>query len=224
MTNPIRPADLLEGSEPLSPQESHRKAQFSETDSDPCLSRREVIRLAAGAIIASPLVGVASAEVITAEPSSGADEKSLEDEKSLRFFTPQEFALVDELTELIIPTDSHSPGARAAQVAAFIDARLAESFTDEPKLRWRNGLKMIDEISQEMNGRIFLQATTQQRVALLTRISQNEADPQKPEEHFFSELKHQTVRGYYTSKIGIHTEMEYKGNTYQKEYAGYDAK
>ena len=45
-----------------------------------------------------------------------------------RFFTRQELALVDELSEMIIPTDDHSPGARAAKVAAYIDARLAEAF------------------------------------------------------------------------------------------------
>ena len=43
------------------------------------------------------------------------------------FFTRQELALVDELTEMIIPADEHSPGARAAKVAAYIDARLAEA-------------------------------------------------------------------------------------------------
>ncbi len=44
------------------------------------------------------------------------------------FFTPAEFALVDEMSDMIIPTDAQSGGARAAGVAAFIDARLAEAF------------------------------------------------------------------------------------------------
>lgn len=32
------------------------------------------------------------------------------------------------LSELIIPTDEHSPGARAAKVAEYIDRRPADSF------------------------------------------------------------------------------------------------
>ena len=36
------------------------------------------------------------------------------------------------------------------------------------------------------------------------------------------ELKDWTARGYYTSSIGIHDEMEYKGNTMQDEFAGID--
>jgi hypothetical protein len=32
------------------------------------------------------------------------------------------------------------------------------------------------------------------------------------------------VFGYYTSKIGIHADQEYKGNVYQPgEFAGFDA-
>jgi hypothetical protein len=74
-----------------------------------------------------------------------------------------------------------------------------------------------------MHGAPFLKCTPDQRIALLTRIAGNEAKPEKPEELFFVELKSNTVRAYYTSKIGIHTEMEYKGNSYLKEYVGYDA-
>jgi hypothetical protein len=39
---------------------------------------------------------------------------------------------------------------------------------------------------------------------------------------FFLDLKHLTVRGYYTSKIGIHDELEYKGNRMLAQYVGCD--
>ena len=177
------------------------------------LTRREIIKLAAGAVVAAPIVGLAKAQAAI----------SASQNKAPLFFTPKEFALTDELTELIIPTDDHSPGARAAEVAAYIDKRLAESFEEEPKKSWREGLKLIDSLSQESFGRAFLEATPEQRIELLKRISQNERDPKKPEEFFFKELKNSTVRAYYTSKIGIHTEMQYKGNVSLKEFVGFDA-
>jgi len=176
------------------------------------LTRREMIKLTASATLAAPLVGLVSARAATASQA-----------KAPLFFTREEFQLVDELTELIIPADDHSPGARAAEVAAYIDRRLAEAFEEEPRRIWREGLKLIDSISQEMHGRAFLQAAPDARIALLTRISQNEMKPQKPEESFFRELKVATARAYYTSKIGIRTEIEYKGNSYLKEFVGYDA-
>jgi hypothetical protein len=175
------------------------------------LSRRELLRLGAGAAFGVALTGLdakAIAESVQNAPL---------------FFMKEEFALVDELTELIIPADDHSPGARAALVAGYIDFRLSDSFDDQPRTLWREGLKLIERLSQEMHARSFLASSREQQVALLSRISRNEAKPTKPEELFFKELKSRTARAYYTSKIGIHSEMGYKGNVSLKEFVGYDA-
>ena len=142
---------------------------------------------------------------------------------SVRFLTPAEYALLDELSELIIPTDAHSPGARAAGVAGYIDARLAESLEPDWQARWRAGLQAVEALSRELNGKPLLEATPDQRVSVLTRMAAGEADPKTPLDHFFKELKWWTVFGYYTSTIGIHQDQEYKGNVYQSgEYAGFD--
>jgi hypothetical protein len=64
-------------------------------------------------------------------------------------------------------------------------------------------------------------ASPEQRVAVFTRLSANEKEEAKSaDDKFWRELKGATVHGYYTSEIGIHQEMEYKGNTLQQEYAG----
>jgi hypothetical protein len=181
-------------------------------DEDGELTRREMIKLGASAAIAVALT----------ELDAKAGAQAAQDKAPL-FFTKEEFVLVDELTELIIPADDHSPGARAALVASYIDFRLSESFEEQAKTLWRDGLKLIEQLSEEMHGKSFLASSPEQRIALLTRISQNEAKPVKPEGMFFKELKSRTARAYYTSRIGIHTEMEYKGNVSLKEFVGYDA-
>ena len=189
--------------------ESQISNHASQIDDGTAVTRREIIKLAAVAMIVPP--------TFHAKPRARKPRP-----KTQRFFTPEEFAMVDELSELIIPTDDHSPGARAAKVAEYIDQRLAEAWEEESKRDWREGLKLIDQISNEMSGRSFMQASQEQRVALLERIAQNEANPQKPEEKFFVELKSRVAYAYYTSKIGIHDELEYKGNTYLREFAGED--
>jgi hypothetical protein len=181
----------------------------NETELDGELTRREMIKLGASAAVTVALTGF--------DPVAEAQSKAP------LFFTREEFALVDQLTELIIPADDHSPGAKAAQAAGYIDFRLSESLEETPKTLWRNGLKLIEQLSQEMHGKSFLASSQEQQIALLTRISMNEQKAVKPEELFFNELKSRTANAYYTSKIGIHTEMEYKGNTSLKEFAGYDA-
>ena len=183
---------------------------------DSNVTRRDMLKLTAAAL-SVPLVSRGGA-------SASAATEAAAQWKAPLFFTRDEFAMVDEISELIIPTDEHSPGARAAGCAAYIDARLAESWTDEPKTQWREGLKAVNAVSQEMHGKPFMQATPEQRVGVLTRISQNEKDPKKPEEQFFREIKGRTAHAYYTSKVGIHQEMEYKGNVPIKEFVGFDVR
>jgi hypothetical protein len=168
-------------------------------------TRRDLLKITAGAAAGVQASGAPSGQ---AKP---------------QFFTPEEFRLVDELTEMILPADDRSPGARGAECAAYLDRRLAEAFEAETKQQWKDGLKRIEALARKMHGKRFLEAAPAERVAVLTAMAANEKSPKTPEEQFFAELKARTVNAYYTSKIGIHTELKYQGNKYQEEYAGYDA-
>jgi hypothetical protein len=171
------------------------------------LTRRQAIALGAAATVA---VSIEKTKALAAQSVPTT------------FFTRQELALVDELAEMIIPADEHSPGARTAKVAAYIDARLAEAFDAKDRTTWRDGLKLIEQLSREASGRPFLESTGAERLALLERMAANEGKPEKPEEHFFKELKSRVVDAYYTSEVGIRQDLEYRGNTYQAEFSGVD--
>jgi len=179
------------------------------------VTRREMLAATAAtaAALAAPLAApeaAKAAEAATVVP---------------KFFTAPEFALVDELAELIIPADAQSPGARVAGVATYIDFRLAESLDTDQQAKWHSGLAAVETLSQELHGKAFLQGTPEQRLAVLTKMAAGEKDPKTPAEHFFQQLKGWTVRAYYTSKVGIHADQHYKGNVYQRgDFAGYDAK
>ena len=179
------------------------------------LGRRDLIKLGAAATLAASL-GVGE-PLAALSPAAGTPVAA-----ARTFFTPEEFALVDELSELIIPTDDHSPGARTAKVAAYIDFRLAEAWEEQERIDWRDGLKRVDQLSLESGGKPFMQTSADQRLAVLTRIAQNEKEPRQPEELFFAKLKSRVVDAYYTSEIGIKQDMEYKGNSYLGEFVGTD--
>jgi len=176
----------------------------------PNVSRREMVKLAAGAMIVPTL------------PQAGSASTAKAQSYRPKFFTPAEFAIVVELSEMIIPADEHSPGAREAGAAEYIDGQLAETWDEKLQPTWRDGLKQVDRLSTEMHGKPFMQASAEQRLELLTRMAKGEEDPQKPEEQFFVELKSRVAYAYYTSKIGLRQELEYKGNTYLREFAGVD--
>ena len=158
--------------------------------------------------LAVALPQVAEAETAPAAPQA----KPGETKTGARFFTPAQHTLVEELSETIIPADSHSGGAKAAKVADYIEQVLRESTDDNQKPLWREGLRLIDLMSQHYNGKSFVDSSSEERIAVLTVLSDNEHMTDLPEVRFFRELKELDHSGYYTSKIGIHDELEYKGN------------
>jgi hypothetical protein len=186
--------------------------------------RREWLKTSAAALGASLLpLPAMPAETPQAETAPAAPQaKPAEPKSAARFFTPTQHALVDELSETIIRADSHSGGAKAAKVADYIEQVLRESFDDSRKALWHEGLRLIDVMSQHYHGMAFVNASPEERIAVLTVLSDNDHMTDLPEVRFFIELKRLTVHGYYTSKIGIHDELEYKGNRILQEYLGCD--
>ena len=120
----------------------------------------------------------------------------------LQFFSEGESRLLDQLMEMIIPADDHSPGAHEAKTNLFADLMVATS-DDAVKQQWRDGIRLIHE-----------EATGSSLAEALRKAAVNEENPQTDLERFFALLKEMTVNGYYTSATAIHKEMEYLGNTY----------
>ena len=156
----------------------------------PRVTRRTMLAATAGVVAAAPLL----------TPALEA--------AAVRVFSAAELALVDELSEIIVPTDAHSPGARAAGVAAYLDARLAESFDEQNRTAWRTGLTAVEALSTTLHGKPFLKGTPSERLAVVTKMAEAEAAPKTDAERFFVLLKNATIRVYYTSKIGVLQEME----------------
>jgi len=129
------------------------------------------------------------------------------------------FATLEALVEAIIPADDRSPGAREARVADYIDLLLSES-DDELKTQWLEGLAAIDAEATTRFGSPFARLGSADTDALMAAISANEAAAVTPLESFFAMTKQATIHGYYTSEIGIHKELRYKGNQVLPEFVG----
>jgi hypothetical protein len=132
---------------------------------------------------------------------------------------PAQFATLERLVDAIIPADERSPGAKEAHVASYIDLLLSEA-DDAIALQWMGGLAALDAAAVARFGRPFVEIDDPQLDAILAEISANEGEPEKPLEVFFVMTKRATVQGYYTSEIGIHRELRYKGNQFLKEFVG----
>ena len=119
------------------------------------------------------------------------------------FFTPAERQFLDHIMDTIIPRDEHSAGASEAKVPAFADLMVSTS-DDMIQRTWHEGLRLLKEA-----------VSTSSTDSVLDSLAAQEQNPQTELEKFWPVLKLMTVRGYYTSSVGIHQDMQYQGNEYR---------
>jgi hypothetical protein len=132
-----------------------------------------------------------------------------------------QFETLETLVDAIIPSDERSPGAKRARVADYVDLLLAEDEDNRRlTLQWFGGLASLDADAMARFGMPFSRLAAGQVDTILENISRNERAPRTPLEMFFVMAKQATIRGYYTSEIGIHEELRYKGNQFLREFVG----
>ena len=131
------------------------------------------------------------------------------------FFTSQQLDTVAVLSDLIIP-ETDSPGARQANVHAFLDGLMASRPEGEQK-RFLEGLEDLEKRSRGLYQKNFREAAQEQQVELLAKLEQEESEAPRPADlastfgfggggpngGFFQQVKSYTVFGYYTSAVGL---------------------
>jgi hypothetical protein len=91
-------------------------------------------------------------------------------------FTADEVAYLDEIADTILPTTS-TPGAKAAKTGALMATMVTDSYSDEDQQTFREGMRKLDDLSKEKNGgKTFVQATPEQRLALLKTLDRAQFD------------------------------------------------
>ncbi len=136
-----------------------------------------------------------------------------------KFFTAHELAVVSRMAGLIIP-DTVTPGAVAAGVPKYIDGALV--LNAEMQLRYREGVPALDQAARKKYGKVFLELTEPEQIEFLTPICErsDKLETKPAEVVFFRAVKSMTADGYYTSQIGLETELGYKGNVALASFPG----
>ena len=168
------------------------------------MERRTALKIVALGALASKLSTVKVASHCSMEASTAWSPEAYK----LQFFTEAENELLDRLMEMIIPEDSHSPGAHAAEVSLFADLMVATG-DEATKTRWKNGLALMRAESDKSSA-----ADVLAHAAALSDHQDSDLG------RFFVVLKDMTITGYYTSAIGIHQDLQYVGNTYLPAFPG----
>jgi hypothetical protein len=90
-------------------------------------------------------------------------------------FTAADVALLEEIAETILPETS-TPGARAAGTGPFVAMMVADVYDAEEQAIFHAGLLQLEAASVAMHGVGFIDATPEQRLALLERLDAEQYD------------------------------------------------
>ena len=91
-------------------------------------------------------------------------------------FTTDEVAYLDEIADTILPATS-TPGAKAAKTGEFMARMVTDSYSLEDEKTFRAGMVKLNDASKAANGgKTFMQATPQQRLALLKTLDKEQFD------------------------------------------------
>lgn len=120
-----------------------------------------------------------------------------------RFFTEDEFQLLEELTDILIPETS-TPGALEARVPYFIDMVVKDCLKEKDKQLIKEGLKQlnVDAKSKFM----LLSADEKQKLVKQTDAAAFQDDGGKAWFRIFKKL---AAIGYFTSQEGMSKALNY---------------
>jgi gluconate 2-dehydrogenase gamma chain len=178
------------------------------------LERREVLRILAMASVAAQFPGFR--RWAFACEHVRADSLQIKDASySPKFFTAAEYATVERLTEMIIPSDGGA-GAREAGVSEFVDFMV----WSDPSLQYkfRFGLGWLDAHSERLHAINFIGLGAEQQSEILRRLAYKKEfrDGEEDGRVFFGVMREYTVMGFYTSRVGLE-ELDYPGLKFYSE-------
>jgi len=178
------------------------------------VERREILRMLSLAAAAATFPGFSKWSF-----AGGASDRELAQIKPAvyqpGFFTAAEYALIERLAAIIIPTDE-TPGADQAGVAEFIDVMTSR----DPDLQHplRAGCKWLNAHSQKLEGKPFLGLSSGRQVSLLETLAYREKfrAGEEPGRDFFALMREYTIMGFYTSEVGL-KELDFPGLRFYAE-------
>ena len=132
-------------------------------------------------------------------------------DKEISFSQGQKM-LLNEIAEIIIPATKKSPGAKAANIAEFMQSIVSDCYTLEEQKVFMEGLNQIPKD--------FIRYSAQQKWDFVLDLDKkaDRINDLKDNPHFFTMFKQLTTWGYFTSEVGLTKELGY--NPIPGKYVG----
>jgi hypothetical protein len=107
-------------------------------------------------------------------------------------------ALLNEIADTIIPATPDSGGAKAADVATFMEEIVRDFYSETERDTFAAGLSHLKSLSREnFSGRSFEGLSPNERYAFLLTFEKPNPTPD-----FYRMIKELTIWGYFSSEVG----------------------
>jgi hypothetical protein len=141
---------------------------MSDTEHDQSIDRREAIKRVSVLLGGVAFIGGTNLLTACEKASTPAARDSVAAAPPAPF-TTQEIAYLDEIAETILP-QTKTPGAKAAKTGAFMALMVTDSYSLRDAGIFREGMRKVNEATQQAHKVDFMAATPEQRLAVLTRL------------------------------------------------------
>jgi len=146
-------------------------------------------------------------------PANTKDEKTGQAAGKPLTLSADQVNLLNEVGETILPATS-TPGAKAANVGAFMNVMVRDCYAPADQQTFMQGLTQLDADCKKQTGKAFLACDAAQRTSFLTALDkqQKEFTQHKTKDdpaHYFRMMKELTLLGFFTSEVGATKALRY---------------
>lgn len=161
--------------------------------SNPRINRRSLLL---GAVFM--LGGAAALTRFVRKPDSGGE--------TLVVFSPEQYALLEQVVDVIIPR-TDTPGALDAGVPAFMHQMLAEWASPNTRADIINVLESVDRRAWNKHGAAFRELPAERRLEVMRALDE---EGLSREDLAYGKFKMLVMVGYYHSEAGATQELRYE--------------
>jgi gluconate 2-dehydrogenase gamma chain len=199
-------------------QSGDRQAEASARDPKQGMSRRDAVRI----IGITPVLAAIGLAACDMERAANKVASLAGRSYTPQFFNDHEWRTVRVLVDYIIPADERSGSATDARSPEFMDLMLADELTSEStREAVREGMAWLDAESTSRNGVPFVDASDEERRAILDDIAWPRRAREGMEQgvEFFTRMRDMTASAFFSSEMGW-KDLQYMGHTFVPVWNG----
>ncbi len=170
------------------------------------MDRRDALKRAA------LLTGFAISAPIASAVLSGCQPEVSTTAYQPQFFTADEFAMIQQMTDLMLPR-TETPGALDVGVPEFMDRGIGIVAEEKNRLRFRSGLQQFAQGAETEYGKPFLELKPEEQLDYMNQVdtkakaaktNPNVRRPKPEDRPFFLNFKQWAIAGYFSSEqVGL---------------------